>query len=381
MIQNNNTNQAPLPHDRVVLVDRNGNEVSPNEKVTHPKNGIILMSGVLLECFQKESPQEDFQPDEMQLDTTGTYLSVGKKPCKPQPPSSADKERQKKLFIDNAFYLLAHRERILRDSRMFLAPVAIQSGLAYVGISGFRTPTVGVYLEWWANCSGAMQTDKKGRRSLVYHLAGSPLSGCNKCGIVREDGKTDVVQLSPFIAHWKPFVGINTRYTEAKHIYQAYTLEDVLDILHHEDDGDMDYSTAIKELFMQHEIDRLNERVDRLNEESAKWHKMYNDTLMKYNEARVSKAYADVEALQTRVDAEIELIKAQKRDLKAALKSGGLDNVTYQKKLMPLNKQIRALEMEVSECKYDIHNRFMNEGISYGMIESYMRNKKKDGKV
>ena len=380
MIQNNNTNQAPLPHDRVVLVDRNGNEVSPNEKVTHPKNGIILMNGVLLECFQKESPQEDFQPDEMQLDTTGTYFSVGKKPCKPQPPSSEEKERQKKLFIDNAFYLLAHRERILRDSRMFLAPVAIQSGLAYVGISGFRTPTVGVYLEYWANCLGATQTDKKGRRSLVYHLAGSPLSGCNKCGVVREDGKTDVVQLLPFMAYWKPFVSINTRYTEAKHIYQAYTLEEVLDILHHEDNGDLDYSTGINELFMQHEIDSLNERVKRLSEESSKWYKMYYETLMKYNDARVSEAYTELEALRARVETEIDLIREQKRELKAELKNGRLDNITYQKKLMPLNKQIRALEMEVSACQYDLHKRFLDDGISYDMIESYMRNKKKDGK-
>lgn len=379
MIQNNNTNQAPLPHDRVVLVDRNGNEISPNGKVTHPKNGIILMNGVLLECFQKETPQEDFQSDEIRLDTTGTYLSVGEKPCKPQPPSPAEEERQKKLFIDNAFYLLAHRERILRDSRMFLAPVAIQSGLAYVGISGFRTPTVGVYLEYWANCLGATQTDKKGRRSLVYHIAGSPLSGCNRCGVVREDGKTDVVQLTTFRAHWKPFASINTRYTEAKHKYQAYTLEEVLDILHHEDNGDLDYSTGINELFMQHEIDSLNERVKRLNEESSKWYKMYHETLMKYNDARVSKAYTELEALRARVETEIDLIREQKRELKAELKSGLLDNITHQKKLMPLNKQIRALEMEVSACQYNLHNKFLDDGISYTMIEDYMRNKKKDG--
>ena len=379
MIQNNNRNQAPLPDNRVMLVDRNGNEVSPSEKVTHPKNGIILMDGILLKCFQKESPQEDFQPDEMESDTTGTYLSVGKKPGKPQPSSSAEQERQEKLFIDNAFYLLAHRDRILRDSRMFLAPVAIQSGLAYSGISGFRTPTVGVYLEYWANCPGAAQTDKKGRRRLVYHIAGSPLSGSNRCGVVREDGKTDVVQLSPFIEHWKPFVCINTRYTEAKHIYQAYTLEEVLEILHHEDDGDFDYSTDIKELFMQHEIDSLNERVKRLSEESSKWYKMYHETLMKYNDARVSEAYAELEALRARAETGIDLIRKQKRELKAELKSGRLDNITYQKKLIPLNKQIREWEMEVGACEFDLHKRFYDDGISYPMIESYMQNKKNDG--
>ena len=229
MNQNNNMDQG-----RAALFDKNGDIVTPNEKVVHPKNGIILMNGVLLECFQNESPQEDSMPDDMALDTTGRYLSVGKKSCKTQSQLSEEKKTQMKLFIDNAFYLLAHRERIMQDSRMFLAPVAIQNGLAYTGISGFRNPTLGIYLEWWANCSGAMQTDEKGSRSLVYHLAGSPLSGCNRCSIVYENGKTDVVELTPFKALWKPFIHINNRYTGAKQIYQAYTLEEVLDILHQE---------------------------------------------------------------------------------------------------------------------------------------------------
>ena len=35
--------------------------------------------------------------------------------------------------------------------------------------------------------------------------------------------------------------------------------------------------------------------------------------------------------------------------------------------------------MEVSACQYDLHNRFLEDGISYSMIEDYMRTKKKDG--
>ena len=72
-----------------------------------PQNSITLMNGAVLECFPKESNQDDFVPDKMKLDATGTYLSLGNKPCKPQP--SEEFERQKKLFTDNAFYLLAHQ--------------------------------------------------------------------------------------------------------------------------------------------------------------------------------------------------------------------------------------------------------------------------------
>lgn len=161
------------------------------------------MNGAVLECFPKESHQDDFVPDKMKLDATGTYLSIGNKPCKPLPRTTEDVEQQKKLFTDNAFYLLAHSERIMRDSRMFLAPVAVQNVLAYTGTSGFHTPTLGIYLEWWNECSVALRTDKDGNRSLVFHLAGSPLSGTNHCAEVFEDGRIEPIQVSSFISHWQ----------------------------------------------------------------------------------------------------------------------------------------------------------------------------------
>lgn len=220
----------------------------------HPQNSIILMNGAVLECFPKESNQSDFVPDQMKLDTTGVYLSIGNKPCKPQPSTTEEKERQKKLFTDNAFYLLAHQERIMRDSRMFLAPVAVQNGLAYIGTSGFNAPTLGIYLEWWNECPIALRTGEDGHRSLVFHLAGSPLSGANRCAEVYEDGRVEHTQMSPFINYWRPFTAINTRYDEAKHIYQTYTLEHVLEILHAEDNESWNYSVEIKVRFMQSEI-------------------------------------------------------------------------------------------------------------------------------
>lgn len=204
-------------------------------------NSITLMNGAVLECFPKESQPCDIEPDKMQLDATGKYLSIGnKKPYKgkekaPIAPTEEMEQQQKKLFTDNAFYLLAHSERIMRDSRMFLAPVAVHNGLAYTGTSGFRNPTIGIYLEWWNECARALRTDDEGNRSLVFYLSGSPLSGANCCAEVYEDGRIESVSVHSFIDHWRPFMAINQRYTEAKHMHQAYTLQQVLDILHAED--------------------------------------------------------------------------------------------------------------------------------------------------
>lgn len=205
------------------------------------ENSITIMNGAVLECFPKESQPCDIEPDKMQLDATGKYLSIGnKKPYKgkekaPIAPTEELEQQQKKLFTDNAFYLLTHSERIMRDSRMFLAPVAVHNGLAYTGTSGFRNPTIGIYLEWWNECARALRTDDEGNRSLVFYLSGSPLSGANCCAEVYEDGRIESVSVHSFIDHWRPFMAINQRYTEAKHMHLAYTLQQVLDILHAED--------------------------------------------------------------------------------------------------------------------------------------------------
>ena len=339
------------------------------------QNTITLMNGTVLECFPKESHQGDFVPDKMKLDATGTYLSIGNKPCKPQPRTTEEWEQKKKLFTDNAFYLLAHQERIMRDSRMFLAPIAVQNGLAYTGTSGFHAPTLGIYLEWWNECSIALRTDEDGKRSLVYHLAGSPLSGANHCAEVYEDGRVESVQVSSFISHWQPFVNINTRYDEAKHIYQAYTLEQVLDILHAEDSEDWDYSAEIKERFMQSEINELKKKVERLTKESDKWYSMYVDTYMKYKDAEISEAFSTFQSFRENTETEINSIKMRKRALKAELKSGRMDNITYQRTLTPLNKKIKDLEFNVSTKKYELINKYLSEGISYDTIESYMNKK------
>lgn len=340
-----------------------------------PKNSITLMNGAVLECIPKESHQDDFVPDKMKLDATGTYLRIGNKPCKPLPRTTEDVEQQKKLFTDNAFYLLAHSERIMHDSRMFLTPVAVQNGLAYMGTSGFNAPTVGIYLEWWAACANAMRIDKDGNRSLVFHLAGSPLSGANYCSEVYEDGRIEQIHLSSFSSCWKPFTSINTRYNEAKHMYQAYTLEQVLDILHAEDDESWDYSSEIKERFMQAEINELKKKVERLTKESEKWYSMYKDTYMKYKDAEIREAFSTFQSFREECEAQINSINMRKRALKAELKSGRMDNIAYQHTLTPLNKQIRELEFRVSTKKYELINKYISEGISYDTIESYMNKK------
>ena len=171
-----------------------------------PEGKIILLDGRVVDCYPRATNE---------------------------PPLYTDKEREadKERFIKNAFFFLAHKERILTDSRMFLCPVPMES-------IGFADPTLGIYLQWWETCAGAMFTDKKGRRGLLFKLSGSSLSGHNICSVVHEDGTTKNVELRPFKDYRDSFIQINNTYKSAKQKYQAYSLRQVLDILDHEEEGD-----------------------------------------------------------------------------------------------------------------------------------------------
>ena len=180
----------------------------------HAESAITLLDGRILPCYPKKG--EDGQSSEkLKKDTA---------------------ERAEKFFTDHACFFFDYSERILSDSRMFLAPVPIQSGLAYVGGTGFHIPTLGVYIEWWMNHAPAI-VGKSGKESwLVYHIAGSPLSGRNSCGIVNQKGELKGKCFpGPFKDLWVPFIQTNTRYDEAKERYEAYTLERVAALLEAEE--------------------------------------------------------------------------------------------------------------------------------------------------
>ena len=254
--------------------------MNEEKKSMFPENKIILINGRTIDCYPvAEKEKAEVIDDRLKLDTTGRYLAIGRKRFNPIPPTPKEVEEQRNLFINNAFYLLAHKEQIMADSRMFLCPVSIKNGLAYTGTSGFTNPTLGIYIEWWMNCPGAMQTDKNGNRLLIYHLAGSPLSGANHCMAVCENGQRQKVTLLPFIKHWKPFIEINGRYTEAKTKYQSYSLQQVLDILEKEDEN----AQAIETDFLKHEMLRITKEMEQLKTERDKWFKKYNELLAKNN--------------------------------------------------------------------------------------------------
>ena len=140
-----------------------------------------------------------------------------------------DDKEMRKLFEENAFFLFENRERILSDSRMFLCPISLKNNFI-----GMKNRTLGVYIEWWMKFEQTRAIGNDGVQRLVCWLAGSPCTGTNGCTAVRTDGKLETVDLHPFHEHWSTFVKINQRYDDAKSRYQAYTFQQVLEILKEE---------------------------------------------------------------------------------------------------------------------------------------------------
>lgn len=142
------------------------------------------------------------------------------------------KDPWKDLFFKEAFFLYNNREKIYSDIRMFLTPLPFENNLAYTGRSGLQDATLGIYLKWWDECEQAVIKDGDEVTALTYFIAGSPLSGSNRCSAVTKDGKTYSFQFScPFRDIWAPFMRINQSYTETKSLYPAYTLEETIEIL------------------------------------------------------------------------------------------------------------------------------------------------------
>ena len=192
------------------------------------KHYLRLIDGTSIEAFPKAEQPEHIEADNLALDTKGEYLQVCRHLKSEPAQPSATVHEQIMFFLRYAHRLIAQSDTILSDSRMFLAPLPIRNGLAYTGTSGLRNPTLGIYIEWWRNYERAWIKDKFGELHPIYYIAGSPLSGRNSCSYISADGNSRPVSVDSFNKVWGSFMEVNKRYTEAKQLYESYTLEEVI---------------------------------------------------------------------------------------------------------------------------------------------------------
>lgn len=335
-----------------------------------PENSIVLLNGKELSCYPKAEATAENVDDNLELDTTGRYLVIGNR-CKAK-ATEEEQESKTTLFTDNAFLFYRNIHRIFSDSRMFLAPVPIQNGMAYTGTSGFHTPTLGVYLEWWLNCEVDMTKDGKGKDALTFHIAGSPLSGANHCSCVYPDGTIKGISHYPFRSVWSMFMKINKRYAEAKAKYEAYSLEEVVEILKGYNNG-RESELASRLLAEEAHTNVAVRLLNQLKKTYKELQDKYHDLLVLYHKKELDDFRTGYLSRIESIRIEQESVKEQKAIFRKQVKQGLITNAEYQHLITPLSKKIKEMETQLSLFKMERINYFLKLGnISYANILNYI---------
>ena len=345
---------------------------------TFPDGKIRIIDGRLIDCY----PLATNEPDKVTDDTFGID-AAGRQPSTAESPkpTAEETEVEKALFLKNAFRFLANKERILTDSRMFLCRVPFRSGTTITGTTGFENPTLGVYIQWWMAYPNAARTDENGRKCLIYRLAGSFLTSANNSEMVYEDGTTEVINIYPFKEHCKTLGRINSAYKKAKERYQAYTLQQVVDILDHEAVGDKEYAHIINEQFHSSAINRLNERIEYLNAQNKALEERYYDALQRWKNDEILKYYNEYKSLEANINAEVEMLMEQKADLKAAFRKGRCTLEEYESLVIPINKRIKEAQKDLDTFKIEgPRSVFPDDNIYFALIEEFVKNIEKEQK-
>ncbi len=306
---------------------------------------ITLLDGRILTCYENNTPEQPIS-NQLHLDTTGTYFQVGhsssplqSKPAKPESPHAKSiGQIRRELFLTYFHTFYSHRERILSDSRMFLARIPMQNGLAYTGTSGFECPTLGVLIEWLLHAPNATQQDADGRIWMVCGLAGSPLSGSNRCTLVDGEGNTQVQQLHGFASLWRPFMHINGLYDDAKSKYQHYTLEEVVEIFAQEGILQLD-PNEITILQLTNRISNLERQLEDAEKREQKRTAEFHQALMKRHFDQLCPMVAALEQQLSCREQRLPEIYALRAELRNRLRNQELSPRDYQQQLAPLNRE------------------------------------------
>lgn len=132
------------------------------------------------------------------------------------------------LFMQSAWLLYDNCERILSEPRMAYAPINMHNGVLWVGSKVFKTATVGVYLDWWQECSLAVINDENGPQNLMVRFVGSALTWVNKCTMIAKDGTISETSVKGFKNIWLPFIKICRRYADSEQPEQPFSLAEVV---------------------------------------------------------------------------------------------------------------------------------------------------------
>lgn len=279
-----------------------------------------------------------------------------------------------KLFLENAFLFFRHKDKILADARMYNCKVPFESGLAYLGVSGFLRPTLKTYLLWWQNCDKALIRKEDESEWLVYKISGSPLSGANNCGIVNKDGEIGTENIIPFSPLWHSFAAANDHFYEYDNVDKVYTLREIVEILI-EDHNELD-DNEVHIAFLKSAIKQKDARMSGIikNLEEQIW--CLKKHLMKMQKTELEACLIEYEMEKERTTAKEKDIDEKIIELRRKLKAGELDNKQYQELVTPLKDKREAVRIKMQSLSFMVpETLFPRVGITIEDIEKFLKRK------
>lgn len=337
---------------------------------------ITLIDGSELECFPR-ALRPNIEADDIALDATGEYFQVGNKPKREPTPKEIQEERDKKqeLFYKNAHLFLANADRILSDSRLFLSPVEIRNGLAYTGPGGLRRPILGVYIEWWLYHKDA-SIDANGNP--IWYISGSPLSGCNACSSVDCKGRARKSKLNGrFSPVWSSFMDVNTRYTSAKEQYIAFSLQEVIDLLHGTTDAEQLFKIHLRleKVKCDNYIANLKKALTDARKKTMDYKSKIQNQLVSMHRQQIQEYYNKYLNLESCVDLSHQYFLERRSELRKQLRSGAIAEKEYQHIITPIRRRYSDFKNQLLQHRTEGLRKILGDDamyLDYNAIESIL---------
>lgn len=163
-------------------------------------DNITLLNGNILRCYPKQNYWQTTFPWLLSRETI---------------------RANKRLFYTNVYNFIDNADKILNDSRYFLASVGY-----YTSIGSTVMPCLGTFIEWWKYC---LRYSWDAYNLPIWDISGNPMSGSHGCATVDTECNVHRAKLqSRFIEIVKSFNCISNRYVEAQQGCESYSLEYVL---------------------------------------------------------------------------------------------------------------------------------------------------------
>lgn len=323
----------------VNVVDRNGKSVASTPvlghglRTEHPEGKMRLLDDTLLTVYPDASPSEE-----------------GKQTHEEQARIAA-------LFLAHVPLFWKCRELILSDSRLYLAHVPLRSGLAYIG--SFPYPTLGMLIEFWEICGAAHFVDRHDGEQFVCLVAGSPLSGCNRCTCVGADGKKSIRSIDRFKEAWQRLADVLARYGSVRRGCASYSIEEVIVLLKRCEPklrGDRSRVMRVMQDFSRrYERVRLKKRCEQLEGKLEYAEKSLTKAIALYRELTLEKHRTELEALYAEYETQSrawgrrkEELAQERRAIRLQLRADPRRNRELQPRLRELSKEKRDWESLLS---------------------------------